>query len=44
MTGVALCSGVFITDQCNSTSAQCNQTNLYAALAKQVNIKPFNRV
>merc|ERR1719264_1541479 len=30
MTGVALCNGVFITDQCKETSSQCKQTNLYA--------------
>ena len=36
MTGVALCHGVFITDDCNSSSSQCNQTKLYAGLAKQV--------
>merc|ERR1719220_3025075 len=35
MTGVALCHGVFITDDCNSSSSQCNQTKLYAGLAKQ---------
>ena len=37
MTGVALCNGVFITDQCKDTSSQCKQTNLYAGLAKEVN-------
>ena len=36
MTGVALCNGVFITDQCTESSSQCNQTKLYAGLAKQV--------
>ena len=38
MTGVALCNGVFITDQCKETSSQCNETNLYAGLAKEVNL------
>ena len=36
MTGVALCNGVFITDNCKSSSSQCHQTNLYAGLAKEV--------
>ena len=41
MTGVALCNGVFITDQCKDTSSQCKQTNLYAGLAKEVNLSTY---
>ena len=41
MTGVALCNGVFITDQCKETSSQCTQTKLYAGLAKEVNLSTY---
>ena len=44
MTGVALCNGVFITDQCKDTSSQCKQTNLYAGLAKEVNLSTYQPV
>ena len=41
MTGAALCNGVFITDQCKESSAQCDKINLYAGLAKEVNFSTY---